>query len=176
MGQWETGCVESRETHNLPSWWDNEVILRPEGKANKEMMDIWVGKSSMRRKGERTVVLYSITYSSITKSEPDRLNRPNLYNYPVESISYFFGLWSHSTSKWKRRVNWYHQDNCTDSAGFNGSSHGMSHGMKWCTHNGILFLTGRVKISQTRSRRKPEIWSSPNDSERNNRYGGYPKK
>jgi hypothetical protein len=44
----------------------------PEGKANKAMMDIWVGKHSMRRNGERTIVLYFITLSSITKSEPDR--------------------------------------------------------------------------------------------------------
>jgi hypothetical protein len=43
----------------------------PEGKANKGMMDIWVGKHSMRRNGERTSVLYFITLGSITKSEPD---------------------------------------------------------------------------------------------------------
>jgi hypothetical protein len=43
----------------------------PEGKANKGMMDIWVGKHSMRRNGERTIVLYFITLGSITKSEPD---------------------------------------------------------------------------------------------------------
>jgi len=43
----------------------------PEGKANKGMMDIWVGKHSMRRNGERTVVLSFITLGSITKSEPD---------------------------------------------------------------------------------------------------------
>jgi len=43
----------------------------PEGKANKGMMDIWVGKHSMRRNGERTIVLYFITFGSITKSEPD---------------------------------------------------------------------------------------------------------
>jgi len=45
----------------------------PEGKANKGMMDIWVGKHSMRRNGERTSVLYFITLGSITKSEPDPL-------------------------------------------------------------------------------------------------------
>ena len=43
----------------------------PEGKANKGTMDIWVGKHSMRRNGERTIVLYFITFGSITKSEPD---------------------------------------------------------------------------------------------------------
>jgi hypothetical protein len=42
-----------------------------EGKANKGTMDIWVGKHSMRRNGERTLVLYFITFGSITKSEPD---------------------------------------------------------------------------------------------------------
>jgi hypothetical protein len=45
----------------------------PEGKANKGTMDIWVGKHSMRRNGERTIVLYFITFGSITKSEPDSL-------------------------------------------------------------------------------------------------------
>ncbi|HEV7236167.1 MAG TPA: hypothetical protein VGN15_08310 [Ktedonobacteraceae bacterium] len=45
----------------------------PEGKANKGMMDIWVGKHSMRRNGERTIVLYFITLGSITKSEPDSI-------------------------------------------------------------------------------------------------------
>jgi hypothetical protein len=50
----------------------------PEGKANKGMMDIWVGKHSMRRNGERTIVLYFITLGSITKSEPDSRLRAKL--------------------------------------------------------------------------------------------------
>jgi hypothetical protein len=63
--------VESRDTHNIPSWRENAVTSRPEGKASKGMVDIWVGKSSIRRKGEKTVALYSITYFLITKNVPD---------------------------------------------------------------------------------------------------------
>jgi hypothetical protein len=47
------------------------VISRPEGKASKGMMDIWIGKNSMRRIGGRTIVLYSITHSMITKRVPE---------------------------------------------------------------------------------------------------------
>lgn len=32
-------------------------MSRPGGKASKGIMDIWVGKHSVRRKGERTTVL-----------------------------------------------------------------------------------------------------------------------
>src|SRR2546428_6689365 len=73
-GQGEAGCVESRDTHSTPSSFEHAVTSRPEGKASKGMMDIWAGKSSMRRKGERTVVLYSTTYYLITKSAPDPQN------------------------------------------------------------------------------------------------------
>jgi hypothetical protein len=52
--------VESRDTLSLPSWEEHAVISRPEGKANKGMTDIGVEKHSMRRKDERTNVLYSI--------------------------------------------------------------------------------------------------------------------
>ena len=44
------GCVESRDTHSTPSWREYAVISRPEGKANKDMSDMWVGKNSMRKK------------------------------------------------------------------------------------------------------------------------------
>lgn len=71
MGQREKGCVESRDPHSLPSWGETEVTSRPGGRARKGLMNIWVGKSSMRRKGERTVVLYSITHYPITKNEPE---------------------------------------------------------------------------------------------------------
>jgi hypothetical protein len=34
------GRVESKETHSIPSWREHAIISRPEGKANKGMMDI----------------------------------------------------------------------------------------------------------------------------------------
>lgn len=60
-------------THNIPSWRENAVTSRPEGKASKGMVDIWVGKSSKRRKGEKTAALYSITHFLITRSGPVQL-------------------------------------------------------------------------------------------------------
>jgi hypothetical protein len=71
MGQREKGCVESRDTHSVPSWEETEVNSGPGGRARKGMIDIWVGKNSMRRKCERTVVLHFTTHDPITKSVPD---------------------------------------------------------------------------------------------------------
>jgi hypothetical protein len=62
MGQAEVDCVERRNTHTFPSWEEHAVISRPEGKANKGVADMWVEKHSMRRKDEKTFVLYFITH------------------------------------------------------------------------------------------------------------------
>jgi len=65
------GCTESTDTHNIPSWREHAVSFKPTGKASKGMMDIWVGKHSMKREDERTIVLYFITSFLITRSVPD---------------------------------------------------------------------------------------------------------
>ena len=50
------------------------MITKPEGKASKGWMDIWVGKTPCREKMKEQVASYSITYSMITKSVPDPFN------------------------------------------------------------------------------------------------------
>lgn len=48
------------------------------------MMDIWGGKSSMRRTGDRTGVLHSLTHSPIPNSVPEPFHERNFDNYVGE--------------------------------------------------------------------------------------------
>ncbi len=67
--------MDKREMYRLPSSIEQAVTSMPEGKANKELRDIWIEKSSVRRNDERTLVLYSITSGLITKNETEPLRR-----------------------------------------------------------------------------------------------------
>jgi hypothetical protein len=65
----------------MPSSFEHAVISRPEGKANKGMVNIWVGKNSVKKQVKERLFSSLSHLSLITKSVPDRFCGQNFENY-----------------------------------------------------------------------------------------------